>query len=77
MILSHQSALTLKAVCLVEKQQLPTLLTCVLTKSRVEPTIYRTRGNHANHYTTDAVLNNFCEIYLLCVLLVVCTAGKP
>ena len=22
-----------------------------------EPTIYRTRGEHANHYTTDAVLN--------------------
>ena len=25
------------------------------TWSGLEPTIYRTRGEHANHYTTDAV----------------------
>jgi hypothetical protein len=25
------------------------------TRSALEPTIYRTRGEHANHYTTDAV----------------------
>jgi hypothetical protein len=25
-----------------------------LTRSGLEPTIYRTRGEHANHYTTDA-----------------------
>ena len=28
-----------------------------LTQSRLEPTIYRTWGEHANHYTTDAVFN--------------------
>jgi hypothetical protein len=26
-----------------------------LTREEFEPTIYRTRGEHANHYTTDAV----------------------
>ena len=28
-----------------------------LTRSRLEWTIYHTRGEHANQYTTDAVLN--------------------
>jgi hypothetical protein len=26
-----------------------------VTRPRLEPTIYRTRGNHANHYLTDEV----------------------
>ena len=26
-----------------------------LTRPGLEPTIYRTRGEHANHYATDAV----------------------
>ena len=26
-----------------------------LTQPGLKPTIYRTRGEHANHYTTDAV----------------------
>jgi hypothetical protein len=26
-----------------------------LTRSELEPTIYRTRGEYANHYTTDVV----------------------
>ena len=26
-----------------------------LTRPGFEPTIYRTQGEHANHYTTDAV----------------------
>jgi hypothetical protein len=26
-----------------------------LTQSGLEPTIYRTQGDHANHYTTDAI----------------------
>ena len=26
-----------------------------LTRSGLKPTIYRTRGKHANHYSTDAV----------------------
>ena len=28
----------------------------VLTRLRFEPTIYRTRGKHVNHYTTDMVI---------------------
>ena len=29
-----------------------------LTRTELEPTIYRTRGEHANHYTTNAVYNS-------------------
>jgi hypothetical protein len=36
----------------VEKQQTPIF---GLARSALEPTIYRTRGEHANHYTTDAI----------------------
>ena len=28
----------------------------------LEPTIYRTRGEHANHYATDAVFNVYVEL---------------
>ena len=31
-----------------------------LTRPGLEPTIYHTRGEHANHYTTDVVLNFWC-----------------
>ena len=35
----------------------------------LEPTIYRTRGEHANHYTTDAVnLNSITELLLTVAL---------
>jgi hypothetical protein len=37
-------------------------------RSVLEPMIYRTRGEHTNHYTTDAVLNIqilMCYIFLL------------
>jgi hypothetical protein len=27
-----------------------------LTRPQLEPKIYRTRGEHANHYVTDAVM---------------------
>jgi hypothetical protein len=36
-----------------------------LTRSGLEPTIYRTSGDHANHYTTDVVYRitgNFCGV---------------
>jgi hypothetical protein len=46
----------LNAACLVEKQQIPILKVFGLTWSRFEPNIYRTRGEHANHYATDAVI---------------------
>jgi hypothetical protein len=31
----------------------------------LEPTIYCTRGEHANHYTTDAVLNILKQMTLV------------
>ena len=42
-------------VCLVEKQQIP-MLVFGLTRPGIEPTMYRTRVEHANHYTTDAAM---------------------
>ena len=42
------------ALCLAEKQQLP-ILVFGLTRSGLEPTIYHTQGEHANHYITYAV----------------------
>ena len=38
-----------------EKQQIP-ILVFGLSWSGLEPMIYCTRGEHANHYTIDAVL---------------------
>ena len=35
------------------------------TWSGLKPTIYHTRGEHANHYTTDAVINNEWAIVVL------------
>jgi len=44
---ANQSLLfLLNAACLAERQQIPFLY---------DPTIYRTQGEHANHYTTYAV----------------------
>ena len=51
---ANQSLLfLLNAACLAEKQQIYNFI--VLTRPGLEPTIYRTRGEHANHYATDAV----------------------
>jgi hypothetical protein len=33
-----------------------------LTRPGIEPTIYRTRGEHTNHYATDAVENQHRKI---------------
>jgi len=44
--------LLLKVACLTEKQQIPSL--CYLVWSGVDLTIDGTRGEYANHYTTDA-----------------------
>ena len=62
-------------MCLEEKQQIP-ILVFGLTRSGLEPTIYRTRGEHTNHYTTDAVIyieDNNRFIYLTEIKNV----GKP
>jgi hypothetical protein len=44
----------LNPACLAEKQQIQ-ILAFGLTWSGLEPTIYRTQGEQANHYTTDVV----------------------
>jgi len=46
--------LLLNAAYLGEKQQIP-ILAFGLTQPGLEPTIYRTRGKQANHYTIDVV----------------------
>jgi hypothetical protein len=52
---ANQSLLfLLNAVYLAEKQQIP-ILVFGLTQSGLEPTIYRTRGEYANNYATNAV----------------------
>ena len=48
--------LLINAACLAKKQQINTnFIVFGLIRTRLKPTIYRTRGEHANHYTTDAV----------------------
>jgi hypothetical protein len=44
--------LLLKAAFVAKKQQIPSL---VWRDKELNPRPYRTRGDHANHYTTDAV----------------------
>ena len=48
----------LNAACLVETQQIPLdFIVFGLTQPGLEHTIYHIRGEHANQYATDAVLN--------------------
>ena len=51
----------MSSVCLVEKQQIP-ILVFGLQLPGFKPTIYCTRGEHANHYATDAVSNVYVEL---------------
>jgi len=54
---AKQSLLFLfNAALLVEKQPIPILLSFGLTRSGLEPTIYRIRSEHTNYYTTDVVI---------------------
>jgi len=48
--LNQSLLLVLTAGCLSEKQQVS-----ILQSLWLKPPIYRTRGEHTNHYTTDAV----------------------
>jgi hypothetical protein len=58
---ANQSLLFLfSAACLAEKQHIPILLSLGLTQPELEHTIYRTGGEHANHYTSDAVAVYCC-----------------
>jgi hypothetical protein len=53
---ANQSLLfLLNAAFLAEKQQIPILYSFVWQDRSTYPKIYRTRGEHAYHYATDAV----------------------
>jgi hypothetical protein len=47
----------LNAACLPEKQQISICIYIVfgMTQPGLKPMIYHTRGEHSNHYATDAV----------------------
>ena len=48
----------LNVECLAEKQQLPILIVFDLSRLGLQSKTYHTRGQHANHYTTDAVCDS-------------------
>ena len=55
--LANQSLLFLiNAAYLAEKQPITNFIVFGLTQPGLEPKIYRTRGEHGNHYVTDAVV---------------------
>jgi hypothetical protein len=54
----------LNAACLEVKQPMP----IVLSEPGLEPTIYRTRDKHANHYATDAVFEFIIGMYMYLLL---------
>jgi hypothetical protein len=54
--------------CLGEMKQTPFHSLC-LTWSGLEPSIYRTRGDHVNHYTADEVIYNVGKKYQYTYLL--------
>ena len=66
--------LLINAACLAEKATNTNVIVFGLTRSGLEPTIYRTRGEHANHYTTDAVTTN--RAYSQSKMCVILTATK-
>jgi hypothetical protein len=64
---ANQSLLfLLHAVCLAEKQQIQ-ISVFGLTRPELEPTIYRTRGGHANNYATYAIQNLMTITINMCV----------
>jgi hypothetical protein len=46
----------LNVACLAEKQHINYFMVFGLNRSGLEHTIYRTRGERANHYTKDALI---------------------
>ena len=46
------------------------LIVSGLTRPGFEPTIYRTRGKHANHYTTDAVDDEDDDVRFVDIVIV-------
>ena len=58
---SRSLFLLLNVSYLAQKQQTP-ILSFGLTKPGLNPTIYHTRSEHANYYTTDAVVKYYLKI---------------
>ena len=56
---------SLNVACLAEK--LTNSIVFGFTRSGLEPTIYRTRDEHADNYTTDAVFYYNEVNYKLCI----------
>jgi hypothetical protein len=56
-LIPSQPIFLLYAACFAEKKQIPIFFSFGLTRLGLELAIYRTRGEHSNHYTTDAVFN--------------------
>ena len=54
-ILIPSRPVLLNAACLPEKQHISICIVFGMTRQGLEPTIYRTRGEHSNHYATDVV----------------------
>ena len=56
-LISSQSVFALSSLCYVLNGEATNinLIVSGLTRSGLEPTIYRTQGEHANHHTTDAL----------------------
>ena len=62
---TNQSLVLLRSAgCFAEKQRILNFAVFCLTRPELEPTIYRTRGEHANHYTTDEVIYNRNKLYI-------------
>ena len=64
---AYQSLLyLLNAACLPEKQPISICIVFGMTRQGLQPTIYRTRGEHSEQYTTDPV--NKIDIHVLLLL---------
>jgi hypothetical protein len=54
-LIPSQPVFALSPQCCVLTREATNFIVFGLTRSGFEPTIYRIRGEHVNHYTTDAV----------------------
>jgi hypothetical protein len=62
---NHPWFLVMNATCLAGETTYTNFLICVLIRPEFEPTIYRTRGEHVNHYTSDTVSIHMTNIYII------------
>ena len=66
---ANQSLLFLfNAACLADKQQMP-IFSLWFDPTGLEPTTYRTRGEHDNYSATDVVFSEYISVYLKSLML--------